>query len=69
MPRLSPTGMAACACRRGIPPARINITGLGESEPVATNDTDAGRQLNRRVEVAIYANDQYREEVRRRVGG
>jgi outer membrane protein OmpA-like peptidoglycan-associated protein len=54
---------------RGIPPARINITGLGESEPVASNDTDQGRQLNRRVEVAIYANDQYREEVRRRVGG
>jgi outer membrane protein OmpA-like peptidoglycan-associated protein len=54
---------------RGIPPARINITGLGETEPVATNDTDAGRQLNRRVEVAIYASDQYREEVRRRVGG
>src|SRR5262245_12032444 len=48
---------------RGIPPSRINITGLGESEPVATNDTDAGRQLNRRVEVAIYASDQYRDEV------
>ena len=54
---------------QGVPPARVNITGLGESEPVATNDTEQGRQLNRRVEVAIYANDQYREEVRRRVGG
>jgi outer membrane protein OmpA-like peptidoglycan-associated protein len=54
---------------RGIPPARINITGLGESEPVASNDTDQGRQLNRRVEVAIYASEAYREEVRRRVGG
>jgi outer membrane protein OmpA-like peptidoglycan-associated protein len=53
---------------RGIPPARINITGLGESEPVATNDTAEGRQLNRRVEVAIYASDQYQDEVRRRVG-
>jgi outer membrane protein OmpA-like peptidoglycan-associated protein len=54
---------------RGIPPARIFISGLGETEPVATNDTDQGRQLNRRVEVAIYATDEYREEVRRRVGG
>jgi len=54
---------------RGIPPARINIVGLGESEPVASNETAAGRQTNRRVEVAIYATDQYREEVRRRVGG
>jgi outer membrane protein OmpA-like peptidoglycan-associated protein len=53
---------------RGIPPAKINITGLGETEPVASNDTAEGRQLNRRVEIAIYANDEYREEVRRRVG-
>jgi outer membrane protein OmpA-like peptidoglycan-associated protein len=53
---------------RGIPPARINITGLGESEPVATNDTAEGRQLNRRVEIAIYASEQYQDEVRRRVG-
>lgn len=53
---------------RGIPPARINIVGLGESEPVASNETPEGRQLNRRVEVAIYANEEYREEVRRRVG-
>jgi outer membrane protein OmpA-like peptidoglycan-associated protein len=53
---------------RNIPPARINITGLGETEPVATNDTAEGRQLNRRVEVAIYASDQYREQVRQRVG-
>jgi outer membrane protein OmpA-like peptidoglycan-associated protein len=54
---------------RGISSAHINITGLGESEPVATNDTADGRQLNRRVEVAIYANDQYRDQVKARVGG
>lgn len=54
---------------RGIPPARINIVGLGESEPIASNETAAGRQLNRRVEIAIYANEEYRAEIRRRVGG
>jgi len=53
---------------QGIPPARISITGLGETEPVASNDTDAGRQQNRRVEVAIYASEEHREEVRGRVG-
>lgn len=38
---------------RGIPAARLTTTGLGESAPVATNDTAAGRQQNRRVELII----------------
>jgi outer membrane protein OmpA-like peptidoglycan-associated protein len=38
----------------GVDRARISTSGRGESEPIATNDTDAGRQQNRRVEVAIY---------------
>jgi len=32
---------------------RISITGLGEIEPAADNETDAGRALNRRVEVSV----------------
>lgn len=32
-----------------------SVEGLGESNPVASNDTAAGRQENRRVEVYIYA--------------
>jgi len=39
--------------RRGIDPDRIETEGKGESEPVATNDTEEGRQLNRRVEFVI----------------
>lgn len=38
---------------RGVPAGRITTTGLGESSPVATNDTAAGRQQNRRVELVI----------------
>lgn len=38
---------------RGVPAARITTTGLGETSPVATNDTPAGRQQNRRVELVI----------------
>lgn len=37
--------------RRGIDPARIRATGKGETEPIATNDDEAGRSLNRRVEI------------------
>ncbi|MEO8382798.1 MAG: OmpA family protein [Acidobacteriota bacterium] len=38
---------------RGVPTDRITTTGLGETSPVATNDTAAGRQQNRRVELVI----------------
>ncbi|MEO5902911.1 MAG: OmpA family protein [Gemmatimonadaceae bacterium] len=49
---------------QGVPIARILTNGLGEKEPVATNETDAGRQQNRRVEVAIYASEAYRNKVK-----
>ncbi|WP_315578007.1 OmpA family protein [Hoylesella oralis] len=32
-----------------------NVVGKGSSDPVASNDTKSGRQLNRRVEVYMYA--------------
>ncbi|WP_192346318.1 OmpA family protein [Algoriphagus sp. Y33] len=41
---------------QGIAKNRMEITAYGEMQPTATNDTEAGRQQNRRVEVAIYAN-------------
>ena len=40
----------------GIDKKRMEITAYGEMQPTASNDTDEGRQQNRRVEVAIYAN-------------
>jgi outer membrane protein OmpA-like peptidoglycan-associated protein len=39
---------------QGVAASRLRATGRGELEPVATNDSDAGRQANRRIEVAIY---------------
>jgi len=38
---------------KGVIAARIGTQGFGASQPVATNDTDAGRQANRRVEIRI----------------
>lgn len=37
----------------GVPADRMAMDGHGEGSPVATNDTAAGRQLNRRVEVTL----------------
>jgi outer membrane protein OmpA-like peptidoglycan-associated protein len=42
---------------------RMSVIGHGESQPVASNDSDMGRAQNRRVEVAIYATEEYREEL------
>ncbi|HEX2113558.1 MAG TPA: OmpA family protein [Alphaproteobacteria bacterium] len=38
---------------RGINPSRLTARGHGEASPVASNETDLGRQMNRRVEVLI----------------
>lgn len=36
---------------------RLKLMGYGETQPTASNDTPDGRQLNRRVDIAVYAND------------
>ena len=41
---------------KGIDRSRISSHGYGETKPVATNETDEGRQLNRRVEFTILKN-------------
>ena len=54
---------------QGLSPDRVEAVGMGESEPVADNESEAGRQENRRVEVAIFASDEMQEEMRARHGG
>lgn len=39
--------------KAGIPAQRVQAKGYGESYPIATNDTDEGRQSNRRTEFSI----------------
>jgi outer membrane protein OmpA-like peptidoglycan-associated protein len=52
----------------GVSSTRVELTGRGETEPISSNDTEAGRQQNRRVEVAIYASDKMRADAKARAG-
>ena len=47
----------------GLEASRVVAVGRGEMEPIATNDTDDGRQQNRRVEIAIFASEEMQEEM------
>ena len=52
----------------GIPSDRIRTAGKGEAEPIASNESEAGRQQNRRVEIAIFASQEYRDQILREYG-
>lgn len=46
----------------GIDPGRLSSEGLGEAQPIASNETEAGRQDNRRVQFVIVANEALKKE-------
>ncbi|SMO43365.1 OmpA family protein [Fodinibius sediminis] len=56
--------VASYTSEQGVSSERMIITGYGEEDPVADNSTEAGRQQNRRVEIAIYANEELKEKAR-----
>jgi outer membrane protein OmpA-like peptidoglycan-associated protein len=47
------TAVADALAARGVQSARIGTRGYGKTQPIAGNDTDAGRAANRRVEIKI----------------
>jgi outer membrane protein OmpA-like peptidoglycan-associated protein len=49
-------------------PTRFTIMGYGESQPIATNETAEGRQQNRRVDLAIMANDKLKKQAEKQAG-
>lgn len=40
----------------GLPPSKVAAVGVGETKPIANNETDAGRTKNRRIDVVIRPN-------------
>ncbi len=57
--------VADYAILQGVSPSSISTKGLGETEPIASNDTVEGKRLNRRVEIAIYASDEMKAAAER----
>jgi outer membrane protein OmpA-like peptidoglycan-associated protein len=49
--------------QRGVSRSRLRAMGRGEEEPRASNDDEAGRSMNRRVEIAIFASEEYRQDL------
>jgi len=47
----------------GFPETRISLTGYGDTQPLAGNDTPQGRAKNRRVEIAIISPNQDSQEL------
>jgi outer membrane protein OmpA-like peptidoglycan-associated protein len=50
---------------KGVDTSRITATGYGSSQPVADNTSVAGKAANRRVEVAIFANEKMQKAAKR----
>ncbi|HEY3600312.1 MAG TPA: OmpA family protein [Paraburkholderia sp.] len=45
--------------QQGVAPQRLSATGMGQSQPIADNSTEAGRAQNRRVEIYLRAMAQH----------
>ena len=56
--------VAVYARSLGVAGSRMKTIGYGETQPVASNDTPEGKQANRRVEIAVMANEKMKKAAR-----
>ncbi|MCB1163415.1 MAG: OmpA family protein [Candidatus Krumholzibacteriia bacterium] len=61
--------VAAFLAEHQVASGRMSPVGYGEIQPIASNDTAEGKAANRRVEVAIMANDKLKKAAEQQVGG
>lgn len=66
--RLRAQSVANFVSTNQVDPTRFTIMGYGESQPVAENTTADGKQANRRVEIAIFANDKLKSVAKQQAG-
>ncbi len=50
--------------KQGVRSGRVDEKGYGESQPIASNDNESGRQKNRRVEIAVFANNKMKRDAK-----
>jgi outer membrane protein OmpA-like peptidoglycan-associated protein len=66
--RLRAQSVANFVSTNQVDPTRFTIMGYGETQPVAENTTIDGKQANRRVEIAIFANDKLKGVAKQQAG-
>ncbi len=62
------SAVATYLAARGVAASRLSAVGYGEVQPIGSNATPEGQQQNRRVEIAIWANDDLKAAARRQAG-